>query len=142
MKIGGERVHPPQLGAVGGDVELHFPESLGSVFHRLRQGRFCFGLRDVCAVEPREPPRRRCLERLDLIECSASRQQIGLRDARAIEMRQIAWRLGPHVEVEIEDVRSPFGGLGLERKAGMTAATDTVSRNERLVIIWSPLRRT
>ena len=55
-KIGGERVHPPQLGAVGGDVELHFPESLGSVLHRLRQGRFCFGLRDVCAVEPREPP--------------------------------------------------------------------------------------
>jgi hypothetical protein len=54
-QIGGECIHTAQLRAVGGDMEFHFAEALGSTLHGLREYLFGVGLGHIVAVEPGEP---------------------------------------------------------------------------------------
>jgi len=107
-QLGGERIDAAQLLSVGGDVELHLAEALRAILHGLREHLLGVGLRDVVAVEPGdEPARRRRLKRFHLVEGACARQQIRLRDAHAVEMREVAGRLLTQVAVQVEDGRAP-----------------------------------
>ena len=86
----GQRIHAAQLRAIGGDMKLHLAESLRAVLDRLREHLFGVRLGHVVAVEPGEAARRRRLQRLHLFERRAAREQVRLRHAGAVEMREVA----------------------------------------------------
>ena len=83
-------------------MEFHLAESLGAVLHRLREHLFGVGPGHVVAVEPGEPPRRGGEKRLDVLERRAAREQIRLRHARAVEVREVGGSLRSKMEVQVE----------------------------------------
>ena len=103
-----ERVHAAQLGSVGGDVELQLAEPLRAVLDRLREHLLGIRLRDVVAVEPGEAARRGRLHRFHPIERRRPRQQVGLGDTGAVDMREIGGRLRPEMKVQVEDGTAPL----------------------------------
>ena len=136
-QIGGERIDATQLRTVGGDMELQLAEALGSVLDRLREHLFRVGLGHVVAVEPGEAPGRGGLQRLDLLEGVPAREEVGLRDAGAVQVREVALGLRAKVEMQVEDRRPhSFAGVPVlcPRTAGKAAAAATVPRNSRRFI--------
>jgi hypothetical protein len=107
-QVGGECVHAAQLRTVGGDVKFHLAESLRSALHGLGERAFGAGLRHVGAVEPREAARRRRLNGPDLVEYTAPCEQIGFRDAGAVQVRDVACQLRTNMKMKIKDRRTPF----------------------------------
>ena len=141
VQVGGECIHAAQLRTVGGDVKLHLAEALCSTLHGLREHLFGIGLGHVVAVEPGEPAGCCGLERFHLVEHAPARQQIGLRDASAIEMREVGGRLRTKMEVQVENWRAPFARGVLAASVGTTAAATTVSRNSRRFMTRPPWPR-
>ena len=108
MQIGGQCIHAAQLRTVRGDLKFHLAEALCPTLHGLREHLFGIGLGHIVAVEPGESARCCGLERLHLIEDAPARQQIGFRDASAVEMREVAGGLRTKMKVKVENGRAPL----------------------------------
>ena len=82
------------------------------------------------------------MKRLDPIEDAPARQEIGFRDASAVEVREVGGRLRTKMEVQVENLRAPFvcvfAGERREYRGGgnhfeeFTAVHDTSSLARRL----------
>ena len=94
-------------------MELHFAKTLCSTLDRLREHLFDVGLAHVVAIEPREPARCCGLERLHLVEDVAPCEEIGLRDAGAVKVREVTVRPGAKVKVQVEHRGAPVACRGL-----------------------------
>ena len=107
-QVGCQRINATQLWTIRRDVKLHLAETLRSRLHGFREHVFSIGLRHVLAVEPGKASRRRRLKRLHLFKGGTARQQIRLRHAGAVEMREVAGYLCAKMEMQVEYGRTPF----------------------------------